>query len=53
VPHPAACHPVHGLYELAPAFCSDCTELIAAAASAGTVAWIYGHHHWSQAIEVH
>ena len=53
VPHPAACHPVHGLNELAPAFCSDCTELIAAAASAGTVAWIYGHHHWSQAIEVH
>jgi hypothetical protein len=53
VPHPAACHPVHGLNELAPAFCSDCTELIAAAGSAGTVAWIYGHHHWSQAIEVH
>jgi Calcineurin-like phosphoesterase len=53
VPHPAARHPVNGLNELAPAFCSDCTELIAAAASAGTVAWICGHHHWSQVIEVH
>lgn len=53
VPHPAACHPVHGLNELAPAFCSDCGGLIAAAASACAVAWIFGHHHWSQAIEVH
>jgi Calcineurin-like phosphoesterase len=53
VPHPAACHPVHGLNELAPAFCSDCGELIAAAASAGTVAWIFGHHHWSHSAAVH
>ncbi len=52
VPHPAACHPVHGLNELAPAFCSDCGELIAAAASAGTVAWIFGHHHWSHSAAV-
>ena len=52
VPHSAASHPVHGLTELSPAFCSDCDDLIAAAALAGVRAWIFGHHHWSQAIEV-
>ena len=52
VPHPAAAHPGHGLNELAPAFCSDCTDLIAAAASVGARAWIFGHHHWSHAVEV-
>lgn len=52
VPHPAACHPGHGLNGLAPAFCSDCGDLIAAASSAGVVAWIFGHHHWSHRVEV-
>ena len=52
VPHPAACHPGHGLNELAPAFCSDCTDLIAAAASSGAAAWIFGHHHWNHTVEV-
>lgn len=52
VPHPAACHPAHGLNELAPAFCSDCGDLIAAASSAGVSAWIFGHHHWSHTVEV-
>jgi calcineurin-like phosphoesterase family protein len=52
VPHPAAAHPGHGLNHLAPAFCSDCGELIAAAGSAGVGAWIFGHHHWSAAVEV-
>jgi len=53
VPHPNACHPRHGLNALAPAFCSDCGNLIALAASVGAVAWIFGHHHWSQCLEVH
>jgi hypothetical protein len=53
VPHPAACHPHHGLNALAAAFCSDCGDLIAAASSAGAAAWIFGHHHWSHSIEVH
>ena len=52
VPHSAACHPIHGLNELAPAFCSDCDDLIAVASSAGVKAWIFGHHHWSHAVEV-
>ncbi|HVC51436.1 MAG TPA: metallophosphoesterase [Stellaceae bacterium] len=52
VPHPAACHPGHGLNKLAPAFCSDCGDLIAAASSAGVAAWIFGHHHWSHIVEV-
>ena len=52
VPHPAACHPGHGLNELTPAFCSDCTDLIAAAFSAGVAAWIFGHHHWSHTVAV-
>jgi hypothetical protein len=52
VPHSAACHPTHGLNELEPAFCSDCDDLIAAASLAGVKAWIFGHHHWSRAVEV-
>jgi hypothetical protein len=52
VPHSAACHPTHGLNELSPAFCSDCDDLIAAASSAGVHAWIFGHHHWSHALEM-
>ncbi|MBV1697957.1 MAG: metallophosphoesterase [Hyphomicrobiales bacterium] len=52
VPHSAACHPTHGLNELGPAFCSDCDDLIAAASLAGVNAWIFGHHHWSHAVEV-
>ena len=52
VPHLSACHPSHGLNALAPAFCSDCDDLIEAASRAGAVAWIFGHHHWSQRLEV-
>lgn len=53
VPHLSACHPGHGLNVLAPAFCSDCDDLIAAASKAGAVAWIFGHHHWSHCLDVH
>ena len=53
VPHLSACHPRHGLNALTPAFCSDCDDLIAAASAAGAVAWIFGHHHWNQRLEVH
>jgi hypothetical protein len=53
VPHPVVCHPGHGLNQLAPAFCSDCDDLIAAAGSAGVRAWIFGHHHWSLVTERH
>jgi hypothetical protein len=53
VPHLRACHPSHGLNPLAPAFCSDCDDLIAAASRAGAVAWIFGHHHWSHCLDVH
>jgi calcineurin-like phosphoesterase family protein len=52
VPHPAAAHPAHGMTALTPAFVSDCGTLIAAAAASNTVAWIYGHNHWSQEVEV-
>ena len=38
---------------LAPGFCSDCDDLIEAASGVGVVAWIFGHHHWSQRLEVH
>jgi hypothetical protein len=50
-PHSAARHPRHGLNEMSPAFCSDCDDLLDAAASAGVVAWIFGHHHWSHEVE--
>jgi hypothetical protein len=53
VPHRAASHPRHGMTELTPSFCSDCGQLIAAAAGAGAAAWIYGHHHWSQTLQIH
>jgi hypothetical protein len=53
VPHPVAGHPHHGLNELAPAFCSDCGDLIEAASSAAVAAWIFGHHHWSLSVEWH
>lgn len=53
VPHLTACHPNHGLNALAPAFCSDCDDLVAAASRAGAAAWIFGHHHWSHRLEVH
>jgi hypothetical protein len=53
VPHLTACHPHHGLNTLAPAFCSDCDDLIAAASAAGAVAWIFGHHHWSHCLDIH
>jgi hypothetical protein len=53
VPHLTACHPHHGLNALAPAFCSDCDDLIAAASSGGVAAWIFGHHHWNRCLEVH
>jgi hypothetical protein len=53
VPHSAARHPGHGLNELAPAFCSDCDDLLEAASAAGVAAWIFGHHHWSLATEKH
>ncbi len=52
VPHSAARNPVHGTTSLSPAFDSDCDDLIAAAAKAKVVAWIFGHHHWSQEVEV-
>jgi hypothetical protein len=42
-----------GLNELAPAFCSDCDDLVEAASAAGVAAWIFGHHHWSLATETH
>jgi hypothetical protein len=53
VPHSAARHPGHGLNELAPAFCSDCDDLVEAASAVGVAAWIFGHHHWSLATETH
>ena len=53
VPHLNARHPRYGLNALTPAFCSDCGDLIGAAASAGAVAWIFGHHHWSHCLEMH
>ncbi|MGH8736951.1 MAG: metallophosphoesterase [Burkholderiales bacterium] len=52
VPHSAARNPKFGTTSLSPAFDSDCDDLIAAAAGAHAVAWIFGHHHWSQEIEV-
>ncbi|MGH8765298.1 MAG: metallophosphoesterase [Burkholderiales bacterium] len=52
VPHSAARNPVHGATPLSPAFDSDCDDLIAAAARAQVAAWIFGHHHWSQELEV-
>lgn len=50
-PHSSAAHPM-GTTPLSPAFNSDCDDLIAAAANANVIAWIFGHHHWSQALDV-
>jgi hypothetical protein len=52
VPHSAAAHPGHGMNNLAPAFYSDCDDLIAAAADASVVGWVFGHHHWTHQVEV-
>lgn len=52
LPHSAARNPVHGINFLSPAFASDCEDLIAAAARAKVAAWIFGHHHWSQELDV-
>jgi len=52
VPHSAARNPAYGTTPLSPAFDSDCDDLIAAAARARVVAWIFGHHHWSQQVEL-
>jgi hypothetical protein len=52
VPHTGARHPRHGLDNLAPAFYSDCDDLITAAANAGIVGWAFGHHHWTHQVEV-
>jgi hypothetical protein len=51
VPHSVARHPGHGLNALAPAFCSDCDDLLEAASTANVAAWIFGHHHWSLAMQ--
>jgi Calcineurin-like phosphoesterase len=51
-PHSAARHPRFGVTPLSPLFHSDCDELIDAAARARVLAWIFGHHHWSQVIEL-
>ncbi len=51
-PHSAAHNPVLGTTPLSPAFESDCDDLIAAAARANCVAWIFGHNHWSHDIDV-
>jgi hypothetical protein len=53
VPHSAACHPRYGLNDLAPAFCSDCDDLLEAASAADVAAWIFGHHHWSLTTTTH
>ena len=53
VPHPLAANPKFGVNDrLAPAFISDCGELIDAAAQSGVQAWIYGHNHATQVVEV-
>jgi hypothetical protein len=52
VPHSAARNPAFGITPLSPAFHSDCGELIDAAVRAGAQAWIFGHHHWSQELEL-
>lgn len=46
VPHPAAKNPRFAEFDaLSPAFLSDCSDLLDAAAAAGISAWIFGHHH--------
>lgn len=50
-PHSSAHHPM-GTTSLSPAFASDCDDLVAAAVKAKISAWIFGHHHWSQEVNV-
>ncbi|MDE2255873.1 MAG: metallophosphoesterase [Betaproteobacteria bacterium] len=52
VPHSAARNSKFGITPLSPAFHSDCDELIDAAAHAQVAAWIFGHHHWCQELEL-
>jgi hypothetical protein len=52
VPHSAARHPAFGENALSPPFCSDCDDLIAAAAAAQAAGWIFGHHHWSHQVDI-
>lgn len=47
VPHSIARHPGFEMDGLAPAFYSDCDDLIEAAEKAEVSGWIFGHHHWS------
>lgn len=52
VPHHRAGHPKFPMNRLTPAFCSDCDDVIVAAVDAGVVAWVCGHDHWSDEVEV-
>ncbi len=52
VPHSLAQNPQIGTTPLSPAFCSDCDDLIEAAAQHDAAAWIFGHHHWSHEVDV-
>ena len=52
VPHSAARHPLYGMNRLSPMFYSDCNDLIEAASEMGVAGMIFGHHHWSMAIDV-
>lgn len=52
VPSSAVQHPRFGINPLSGAFCSDCGDVLEAAAAAGVRAWISGHDHWTQSVEV-
>jgi predicted phosphohydrolase len=53
VPHPSARNLSFGDADpLAPTFVSDCSDLISIGSRRGVSAWIYGHHHMNQDIEV-
>ncbi|MDY0885401.1 metallophosphoesterase [Dongia soli] len=48
VPHPLLRNPNIPAYDpLAPAFQSDCSDLLSIATTAGVKAWIFGHNHFS------
>lgn len=51
-PHSQAGHALFAPNRLSPCFQSDCDDTLELAAKAGVKGWIYGHHHWSQTIEV-
>lgn len=52
-PHPSTANPNYGVNDkLSPAFVSDCDELVEAATRVGVIAWIYGHTHSCQTIEI-